>query len=220
MSIEPGIAGPEADGEWRLIEALRQGDEAAFMALVERYHTGLIRVAQAYVPSRAIAEEVAQETWLGVLKGIGQFAGRSSLKTWIYSILTKRARSRGQREGRSMAFAELARIDADADESALDPGDFLPPGHAYAGWWSRAPQSWDTIPESRLLAQETRARIDDAIAALPTTQRAVITLRDVEGWSSGEVCAALDISEANQRVLLHRARAKVRSALAGYLSEG
>jgi RNA polymerase sigma-70 factor (ECF subfamily) len=219
MITEPGFAGDGAEDEGRLIEALRRGDEDAFMALVERYHRRLVRLAQAYVPSRAVAEEVAQETWLGVLKGIGQFEGRSSLKTWIYSILTKRARTRGEREGRSIPFADLARADAEGDEPAVDPGQFLPPGHEYAGWWSRQPQRWDTLPESRLLAQETRAKIDAAIGDLPPAQRTVITLRDVEGWASGEVCAALGISEANQRVLLHRARSKVRSALASYLSE-
>jgi RNA polymerase sigma-70 factor (ECF subfamily) len=208
-----------AEDEQQLIEALRQGDESAFVTLVERYHTRLIRLAQAYVPSRAIAEEVVQETWLGVLKGIGQFEGRSSLKTWLYSILTKRARTRGQREGRSIPFADLARADAEGAELAVDPDQFLPPGHEDAGWWSRHPQSWDTVPESRLLAQETRAEIDTAISALPLTQRTVITLRDIEGWASDEVCDALGISEANQRVLLHRARSKVRSALASYLSE-
>jgi RNA polymerase sigma-70 factor (ECF subfamily) len=205
--------------EQQLIKALRQGDEAAFVTLVERYHLRLIRLAQAYVPSRAIAEDVVQETWLGVMRGIGQFEGRSSLKTWLYSILTKRARTRGQREGRSIPFADLARVDAEGAEPAVDPDQFLPPGHEDAGWWSRYPQSWDAVPERRLLAQETRAQIDVAISVLPPTQRTVITLRDIEGWNSAEVCDALGISEANQRVLLHRARSKVRGVLASYLSE-
>ncbi|NNJ10131.1 sigma-70 family RNA polymerase sigma factor [Chloroflexales bacterium ZM16-3] len=220
MTTERSFADDEVDDERRLIDALRRGDEAAFVTLIERYHTRLVRLAQAYVPSHAIAEEVAQETWLGVLRGIGQFEGRSSLKTWLYSILTKRARTRGQREGRSVPFADLSRADAEGDESAVDPDQFLPPGHEYAGWWSRQPQSWDAVPESRLLAQETRAKIDDAISALPPSQRTVITLRDIEGWASAEVCEALGITEANQRVLLHRARSKVRGALASYLSEG
>jgi RNA polymerase sigma-70 factor (ECF subfamily) len=205
--------------EHQLIEALRRGDEDAFVTLVDRYHPRLIRLAQAYVPSRAIAEEVVQETWLGVMKGIGQFAGRSSLKTWLYSILTNRARTRGQREGRSIPFADLARADAEGAEPAVDPDQFVPPGREDAGWWSQHPQSWDSMPESRLLAQETRDEIHAAIRALPSAQRTVISLRDVEGWASDEVCAALGISEANQRVLLHRARSKVRGALASYLSE-
>jgi RNA polymerase sigma-70 factor (ECF subfamily) len=220
MTTERSFADNGVDDERRLIDALQRGDEAAFVTLIERYHTRLVRLAQAYVSSRAVAEEVAQETWLGVLKGISQFEGRSSLKTWLYSILTKRARTRGQREGRSVPFADLSRADAEGDESAVDPDQFLPPSHEYAGWWSRQPQSWDTVPESRLLAQETRTKIDDAISALPPSQRSVITLRDIEGWASAEVCEALGITEANQRVLLHRARSKVRGALASYLSEG
>jgi RNA polymerase sigma-70 factor, ECF subfamily len=220
MTTEGSFTDDGADGERRLVDALRRGDEAAFVALIERYHTRLVRLAQAYVPSQAVAEDVAQETWLGVLKGIGQFEGRSSLKTWVYSILTKRARTRGQREGRSVPFADLACGDPEGDEPAVDPDSFLPPGHEYAGWWSRPPQSWDAAPESQLLAQEIRAKIDDAIGALPPAQRTVITLRDIEGWASAEVCEALGISEANQRVLLHRARSMVRGALASYLSEG
>jgi RNA polymerase sigma-70 factor (ECF subfamily) len=208
-----------ADDESGLVDALRRGDEAAFVALIERYHTRLLRLAQAYVPSRAVAEDVVQETWLAVLKGIAQFEGRSSLKTWLYSILTKRARTRGQREGRSIPFADLSRAAEEPGDPAVDPDQFQPPGHEHAGWWSRHPQSWDALPESRLLAQETRAQIDAAIQALPPAQRTVITLRDIEGWPSDEVCEALGISEANQRVLLHRARSKVRSNLASYLSE-
>lgn len=209
-----------ADEEAALVVALRRGDEAAFTLLIERYHLPLVRLAQTYVTSRAVAEEVAQETWLGVIQGIDRFAERSSLKTWIYTILTNRARTRGVREGRSVPFADLTRRSGDADELLIDPDEFYPQGHAEAGWWARHPQSWSTVPEERLLGRETRAQIDAAIEVLPASQRAVIVLRDVEGLSCDEVCHALGISEGNQRVLLHRARTKVRSRLDAYLMEG
>jgi RNA polymerase sigma-70 factor (ECF subfamily) len=208
------------EDESQLIAALRAGDEQAFMTLVERYHRQLLRLARAFVPSQAVAEEVVQETWLAVLQGIGAFEGRSSLKTWIFRILTNRARRRGEREARVISFADLARQASEGDEPAVDPAEFLPPGSPDAGWWASHPQSWAGAPEQRLLASETRELIDRAIAGLNEAQRSVITLRDVEGWSSEEVCSLLMISEANQRVLLHRARAKVRSALAQYMAEG
>jgi len=208
---------PNLADETELIAALRRGDEATFMALVERFNGALLRVAQSYVGSWAVAEEVVQETWLGVLQGIGRFEGRSSLKTWIFRILANRARTRGVREGRSIPFADLG---ADADEPAVDAEQFLPAGHPYAGWWAAYPASWEGVPEERLLAREARERIEAAIAVLPPSQRTVITLRDVEGWSAEEVRGLLEISDANQRVLLHRARAKVRSALAAYVAEG
>lgn len=201
-----------------LIAALRRGDEAAFVMLVERYHLALVRLAQTYVSSYALAEEVAQETWLGVLQGLQRFEGRSSLKTWIFHILTNRAKTRGQREGRSIPFSELWNGDDAPPEPAVDPRRF----RATEPWidhWAAPPQSWEHIPEQRLLSQETRAQIDAAIAMLPSSQRLVLTLRDVEGLSAHEVCSMLDVSEANQRVLLHRARSRVRSALEQYLNE-
>lgn len=198
-----------------LIAALRNGDESAFMELVERYHMALVRLALIYVNSQAVAEEVAQETWLGVLKGIHTFEGRSSLKTWLFRILTNRAKTRAQREGRYVAS-----LDADDDEPAVDPERFRQPDPASRGeHWAVEPTNWDEIPEARLLAQETRTLIQQAIAALPPQQAEVITLRDVEGWSSEEVCNILDISETNQRVLLHRARSKVRRALEQYFED-
>lgn len=189
------------------------------MELVEQYHKRLQRVAVSYVGSWAVAEEVAQETWLAVLQGIDNFAGRSSLQTWIFRILMNRARTRGAREARSIAFADLARVELDRAEPSVDPDMFLPAHDPDAGWWAVHPASWEHLPEERLLAAETRAVIDATIAALPETQRTVITLRDVEGWPADEVCQLLELSDANQRVLLHRARARVRRALEQYFSE-
>jgi RNA polymerase sigma-70 factor (ECF subfamily) len=200
----------EAEGQ--LVAALREGDEAAFKELIDRYHASLVRVAQAYVPTRALAEEVAQETWLAVLEGLDRFEGRSSLKTWLFRILTNRAKTRGMRERRSLPFSAL-----ESDDGAVDPDRFRGPDEAWPGHWSAPPHGF---PEERLLAHETRRVIEDAIRKLPKTQRTVITLRDVEGWSAEEVCNALTLSETNQRVLLHRARSAVRAALERYLEDG
>ena len=199
-----------------LLRGLRERDEAAFAELVRLYQPSLLRVAQMYVSSRAVAEEVVQETWLGVLNGIDRFEGRSSLKTWIFRILTNIAKTRGQREGRTVPFSALERPDA-VPEAAVDADRFLPPDHErWPGHWASKPEPW---PEERLLAAETRAVVERAIDQLPPAQRAVISLRDIEGWSSEEARNALGISETNQRVLLHRARSKVRQALEDYLVE-
>lgn len=200
----------------RTVAALLAGDEEAFQELVRRYHGSLLRLAMTYVRPRSAAEEVVQDTWLGVLRGLPAFEGRSSLRTWIYRILVNQARTRGVRESRSVPFSSLS----GDDEPAVDPDRFLPPSHpAYAGHWAAAPRAWDDVPEAVLLAAETRAEVLRAIDELPPQQREVITLRDVEGWSSAEVRAALELSESNQRVLLHRARSKVRARLEEYLSE-
>ena len=201
-----------------LIERLRQGDERAFMELVEMYHNSLVRIALMYVSDRATAEEVAQETWLGVLQGIRRFEGRSSLKTWLFRILTNIAKTRGARESRSIPFSALEPAE-EQDEPAVDPARFLPAGDPGAGHWAHPPENWGEDAEARILSQETRAVIQQAIDGLPPNQRTVITLRDVEGWSAEEVCNALNIGETNQRVLLHRARAKVRTALEKYFAE-
>ena len=193
-----------------LLEALRSGDEAAFMVLVERYGPSMLRVARTFVPTQAIAEEVVQDAWLGVLRGLDRFERRSSLKTWIFRILTNVAKTRGERESRSVPFSSLAA--AGPDEPAVDPSRFDPPQGA-RGVWAAPPASWEDVPEERLVAQETLALVGEAIATLPAQQRTVITLRDVEGWSSDEVRNVLQISETNQRVLLHRARSKIRRAL-------
>jgi RNA polymerase sigma-70 factor, ECF subfamily len=195
----------------QLVEKLRAGDEAAFATLVDRYSGALMRLARMYVSSAAVAEEVVQETWLGVIRGIGRFQGRSSLKTWIFRILVNNAKTRGQREGRSIPFSSVA-DPLGGDEPPLDPDRFQSSGDRDPGGWALAPTAWPT-PEERLLSGETRDRILEAISELPPSQREVVTLRDVEGWSSKDVCNALEISESNQRVLLHRARSKVRAAL-------
>ena len=196
--------------ELALVEALRRGDERAFTRLVDRYSPTMLRVASLYVRNAAVAEEVVQEAWLGVLAGIGRFEGRSSLKTWIFRILTNRAQTRAAREARSVPFSSLER--EGEGEPAVDADRFIA-----AGFWSTPPQPWD-VPEERLLSRETRDRVEQAIATLPPTQRAVISLRDIEGWSSEEVRNVLELSETNQRVLLHRARSKVRAELAEYLT--
>jgi RNA polymerase sigma-70 factor (ECF subfamily) len=210
----PGSAGSEDE---RLIQALRERDEAAFAVLVDRYHGQLIRLAMVYVSSRAVAEEVAQETWIGVLQGIGRFEGRSAFRAWLFRILTNQAKRRGERESRIVPFSALAPDEDGGDGPAVSPDRFHPQGHPYAGHWAAYPRDWQHDPERRLLSAETRELARQAIAALPPNQRLVITMRDVEGWSAGEVCNVLAISETNQRVLLHRARSKVRRALERYL---
>jgi RNA polymerase sigma-70 factor (ECF subfamily) len=200
--------------EAELLDALRAGDEEAFAALVREYHPSLVRVARMYVSSQAAAEEVAGETWLAVVKGLPRFEGRSSLRTWIFRILTNIAKTRAKRDGRTLPFSAL-QDPARVPEPAVDADRFLDPEHPrWPGHWAARPEPW---PEDALLAAETRERLAEAIEALPATQRAVISLRDIEGWTSEEVRNALDLSETNQRVLLHRARSKVRAALESYL---
>jgi len=199
------------------LEALRNGDERAFASLVDRYYGSLLRLAMAYVPSRAVAEEVVQETWVGVLEGLSCFEGRSSLKTWIFRILTNRAKTRGQRERRYEPMGLGGDSGDNLDGSAVDPDRFLKSGY-FVDHWVSQPNAWeDETPERLLLSKETRAQIEKAIEALPPTQRQVITLRDIEEVSSQEVCNILDITETNQRVLLHRARSKVRRTLEPYM---
>lgn len=196
-----------------LVRRLLAGDETAFADVVGRYHASLIRVAMAFVASRDVAEEVVQETWLAVLNGLSSFEGRSSLKSWIFSILTNRAKTRGVREKRTVPFSQLSIPGPDV-EPAVDPERFTP-----SGAWATPPVRWDTeSPEQRLLRRETRDVMEAAIAELPPNQRAVVTLRDIEGLDAAEVCNVLGLSETNQRVLLHRARSKVRAALERYVS--
>jgi RNA polymerase sigma-70 factor (ECF subfamily) len=209
----PGLA------EAQLVRAIRDGEEAAFVELARMYHSAMLRVAQIYVASRAVAEEVIQETWIGVLKGIDRFEGRSSLKTWIFHILANTAKTRAQREGRSIPFSALE-DPARVPEPAVGPDRFLDQAHdRWPGHWASTPSSWAGLPEERLLGKETRELVAHAIELLPPTQRAVISLRDVEGWNSEEVCNVLGVTETNQRVLLHRARSKVRGELEAYVTE-
>jgi RNA polymerase sigma-70 factor (ECF subfamily) len=209
---QPSAPAPMNDGaaDAALVAALRAGDEAAFTALIDRHHAALVRHAMVYVRDRAVAEEVAQETWLGLLRGLDGFAGRSSLKTWLFRILTNQAKRRGAREGRSIPFSALA---PGHGEPAVDPDRFFPPGDEWAGHFIDEQRDWCRNPEEVLLSAELKAVVEVAIAALPPAQREVITLRDVDGFSAAEVCNVLGLSDTNQRVLLHRARAKVRRAI-------
>jgi RNA polymerase sigma-70 factor, ECF subfamily len=204
---------PSDDAE--LIAALSRGDAEAFATLVDRHSRAMIGVAMAYVPGRAAAEEAVQETWIAVMRGIDRFEGRASLKTWIFRILTNVAMRSGTRERRSVPFSALAEAE-DTGEPSVDPDRFLPADHdLFPGHWAIMPARWPT-PEEGLLAGETREVIAAAIAELPVAQRTVIALRDIEGWSSEEVSEALEISTGNQRVLLHRARSRVRNAIESY----
>ena len=215
LADEPApLADPVTAEEKALLDALRAGDPDAFGSLIDRYHSPLIRLAMSYVATREAAEDVVQETWLAVMAGIDRFEGRSSLKTWIFRILINRAKSAGVREHRSVPFSAFD--DAEGKEPSVEASRFQT-GTRWAGYWSAPPHSWAGIPEERLLSAETRAVVDDAIAMLPTMQRAVITLRDVRSFTSQETCEVLGINVVNQRVLLHRARTKVRARLEEYL---
>ena len=196
--------------ESALLDALRRGDEDAFARLVGAHHASLRRVARLYVANAAIADEVVQDTWLGVIRGIWAFEGRSSLKTWIFRILVNRARTRAVRESRSAPFTG-----APPTESGADPEPSVSPEPS-PGPWAPPPLAPDSSPERSLLTKEIGERLRAVIDALPPNLRMVLWLRDVEGWSSEEVCSALAIQETNQRVLLHRARSRARAALEPY----
>lgn len=188
-----------------LIEKLRGRDKAAFAALVRDMHGSLVRVAMTFVSSRATAEEVAQDTWRNVLASLDRFEGRSSLRTWIFRICTNRARTLAGREARSTPLSEMEQ----PGDAPVDPSRFNS-----AGMWADPPHAWtDDTPERVLDRAQAVAEIQRALAEMPAMQRAVVTLRDIQGLESGEVCNALEISESNQRVLLHRARSRVRRAL-------
>ncbi|HXN39745.1 MAG TPA: RNA polymerase sigma factor [Solirubrobacteraceae bacterium] len=188
------------DEDRELVERLRAGEEDAFVALVARHHASMLRLARSFVSSAAVAEEVVQDTWVGVLRGIDGFAGRSSFKTWLLRILVNRARTTGMRERRSVAIGDAVPA---VDASRFDA----------AGAWSSPPQHWVQDSDDRMLAQSLSQRIEETLQELPPRQREVVTLRDVDGLSGREVCQVLDISEANQRVLLHRGRSHLRQAL-------
>lgn len=201
--------------ETQLVEALRRGDENVYVMMVERYHPAMIRLAMAYVHDRAVAEEVAQETWMGMLEGLPRFAGRSSVKTWLFRILVNCARATQRRELRMVPFPTLD--DGGEDHSpVVDAERFRSAEQPLAGHWAVPPRVY---PEEHLLEAETRSYLQRAILHLPSQQRVVLTLRDVEGWSTAEVCNVLEISEGNQRVLLHRARSRMRQELETYLQE-
>lgn len=212
---EPALLASSED--LALVERLRAGDEDAFMMLVEQHQAMMLRIARMYVSSQAVAEEVVQDAWLGILQGLDKFEGRSSLRTWMYRILANIAKTRGVREGRSQPFSALVRDDeaGSVPESWFRGADDRWPDH-----WSTFPNDWRGIPEERLLAGETLRVIGQAIDGLPFLQAEVIRLRDVLGWSSEDVRNVLDLSDTNQRVLLHRARSRVRRAVDEYLEKG
>lgn len=209
--------GPDYADDDALVDALRLGDESAFAWLLDTYHGSLHRTARLYVATDAHADEVVQETWMAVLRGIDGFERRSSLKTWLYRILMNIARSRGVKESRAIPFSSAVGALDDGAEPTFDADWFRPPTDTdWPGHWASFPSDWEHQPESRILATETLTLVGAAIEQLPPAQREVLTMRDVDGWTSVEVCNALGLTETNQRVLLHRGRAKVRRALESY----
>lgn len=212
-------AAARSEDDRQLIAALRRGDEAAFAGLVEELTASLTRLALAHVPSRAVAEEVVQDTWVGVIRGIDRFEGRSALRTWIFQILLNNARTRGQREKRTLPFSSFRRADEEGrDQPAVDADRFQRRRGDYPGHWARPPVEWDS-PDVQLAGDAAREVMLAAIAELPARQREVLTLRDIQGYSAADACNALEVSETNQRVLLHRARSKVRAALERHFEE-
>ncbi len=200
--------------ERRLLARLRAGDERAFRALVADLGPSLLRVARAYVRDSEVAAEIVQETWVAALGGLDNFEGRSSLRTWVFTILANCARRRGKTESRSAPFSSL---NAGASEE-IELDRFFPTNHhRWASCWTTINTRWEALPEEALSTEEANAAIMETLKSLPPNQAAVITLRDIEGWSSEEVCSLLVLSSANQRVLLHRARLAVRHALEGVL---
>ena len=210
----PRASDNRAGREAEQLAALRRRDQAAFLTLVRTLHPSMVRVATSYVSSREVGEEVAQDTWLAVLEGLDRFEGRSSLKTWIFRILTNKAKTRGVRERRSTPFSAFA-IHRETSDPTVSPDAFLDEQHRWAGHWAMPVPAWE-LPEERLLSEELGVVIQHAIDELPPAQRAVVVLRDVQALSSQEVCELLGITEVNQRVLLHRGRARVREAIGEY----
>ncbi len=199
--------------ETSLVDAICAGDEDAWAELVRGYGPSMLRVARLYVSSRTVAEEVVQEAWLAALTAIERFERRSSLKTWLFRILTNQAQTRGAKEGRSVPFSALTDAELGEAGPSVELDRFRATHERWADHWRSTPQRWSELPEERLLARETIALVERAAAALPPAQRAVLTLRDILGWDANEVCEVLGITAANQRVLLHRARTKIRRTL-------
>lgn len=214
----PGLDTSQREHNEQLLVALRAGDEGAFLSFVRAQHGALIRVARAYVREAAIAEEVAQEAWAGFLESLSRFQPESAtLKTWLFRILINCARARARKERHSVPMSALL-PESDDDGPVVAADRFVPEGEVWAGHWSSAPRKF--VLDDPAVSRETRELLCEALAALPESQREVMMLRDVEGFSGDEVCAALALSEANQRVLLHRARSKVRGFLEARLGEG
>jgi RNA polymerase sigma-70 factor (ECF subfamily) len=201
---------PVAPDEVEMLARLRARDERAFERLVEQHHGTMLSVARMYVKTHATAEEVVQDAWLGVIRGLDGFEGRSSLKTWIMRIVVNAALRRGVRDARTVPFSSL---EPEGTEAAVDPDRFRGPDDGFPGHWNRYPSDWRSLPENVVTGQETTEVVMRTIAELPAQQRTVISMRDVHGWTAEEVCAALDLSPGNQRLLLHRARSRLRAAL-------
>jgi RNA polymerase sigma-70 factor (ECF subfamily) len=211
--VSPPVSSNPVADELAVVARLREGDEQAFETLVARHYPTMLAVARSYVQSRSIAEEVVQEAWLGFLQSLERFEGRSSLKTWIIAIVVNKAKARVVREGRTVPFSALA-----PDGPAVSADRFHGPGETYPGHWRSAPPPWSAPPEVISQDRETLRAVMGAIAGLPPAQQAVIRMRDLQGCSADEVCSALDVSAANQRVLLHRARSRVRAAVEAHVS--
>jgi RNA polymerase sigma-70 factor (ECF subfamily) len=197
-----------------IVARLRSGDEAMFALLLNAWSSGLSRAARAYVSTKESAEDVVQDTWLAVIRGINRFEGRSSLRTWVYRIMINTAKTRGVKDKRTVPMTDLTPEDSGP---TVDPSLFRGPDDPYPGHWKEFPPQWPSV-ETEVEGRQVRQRIEEAIGRLPARQRIVITLRDVESYSADEVCALLEISTANQRVLLHRARAAVRADLESYFT--
>ncbi len=214
-----GPAAKTRSAEADLIDRLRGGDEATFVCLVNAYSASLRRLALAFGPIDAVAEEVVQETWLAVLTGIARFEGRSSVKTWIFKILANRAKTRAIHERRTINFSELD-DPFEPDQPAVDPGRFFPASHpTWPGHWASPLNSWSASAEDAVVGRETMGVLQRELDRLPASQRVVVTLRDVQGWPAAEVCEVLGLSEANQRVLLHRGRSRLRGVLENYFKD-
>ena len=211
VAAAPGEHGPEA----HLLSALRAGDQIAFTDLVRKLHPGMVRVASSYVSSRAVAEEVVQDTWLSVIESLDRFEGRSTLKTWIFRILINQAKSRGVRERRTTPFSSI-NLQVESDGSAMPAASFLEEGHRWAGHWAGPVAAWQ-VPEDSVVDAELGGLIRRVVDGLPPAQGAVVALRDGQGLSAQEVCDLLGLSAANQRVLLHRGRARLRAAIDAYI---
>lgn len=196
------------------LAALRAGDEGTFRELFARNHPMMKRVARSYVDSDAVAEEIVQETWMAIIIGIRRFEGRSSLSTWIFSILTNQAKAHGTRERRALPLSAV--VPGGEDEVSVDADRFQKDDEAWPGHWATPPRPWQK-PDRRLLSLEARDHLRDALAQLPERQQLIVALRDVEGRSAEEVCELLDLSQENQRVLLHRGRSRLRAALEQYI---
>ena len=215
MSAEKAVAEPQGTAaDEQIVAALRAGDERTFRELFERSYPMMKRVARGYVASDAVAEEIVQDTWMAIVTGIERFEGRAALGTWMFSILTNQAKSHGARERRAVPFASIA--PADVEEPAVDSDRFQKDDEAWPGHWATPPRPWQK-PERRLLSLEARDQLKEALAQLPERQRLIVVLRDVEGLSAEEVCDLLELSQENQRVLLHRGRSRLRAFLEQYL---